>query len=230
MRIDELLDKRRCVLEYDETVKIEQSLIEDLLRKAHKVTPSKNQFMPYRIHVLGPDNKREKVRAYENCIENESQIDGLSFDEKIAYYKNSKPVYHSIIDCSYLLIFTQRVEDQPNPRQVKLMEAGHHYEPYHEEDLEDYAATASLEVGLFATAFCGLCLEEGLDTSYCLNFIKHLSYWQDLPFIKRRPLLLMTVGRAKRTRIEVAKKAGWFETDLKPNFERIVNFVGNENT
>ncbi len=55
-----LLNKRRHVFEYDSENIPEKQLIEDLLWKVWKVTPSKNSFMPYYCYVLGPDKVEEK--------------------------------------------------------------------------------------------------------------------------------------------------------------------------
>ena len=55
----ELLDKRRHVKVYS-LKDPGKELIEKLLWKAWKVTPSKNNFMPYHCNVLGPEREQEK--------------------------------------------------------------------------------------------------------------------------------------------------------------------------
>ena len=55
-----VLKNRRHVNEYDTDNIPEKQVIEDLLWKSWKVTPSKNNFMPYHCNVLGPDKVEEK--------------------------------------------------------------------------------------------------------------------------------------------------------------------------
>jgi len=55
--------KRQAVNEFDSTAYIHRSEIDRLLRHAWQVTPSKNNFMAYSIHVLGP-----KHEDYKNLV------------------------------------------------------------------------------------------------------------------------------------------------------------------
>ena len=57
----DLLEKRRHVRTYKTDKHPPKELIEKLLWKTWKTTPSKNNFMPYNVHVLGPDKANEKV-------------------------------------------------------------------------------------------------------------------------------------------------------------------------
>ena len=57
MDIFKHLDKRAHVMKYDNDRIPPEERIDDLLYKTWKVTPSKNNFMPYHCNVLGPDKK-----------------------------------------------------------------------------------------------------------------------------------------------------------------------------
>ena len=59
-----ILEKRKYVLDYDTEAKIDNELIVDLLEKAWKVTPSKNNFMPYKVHVVGPEHRKLKESIF----------------------------------------------------------------------------------------------------------------------------------------------------------------------
>ena len=54
----DLLDERRHVKVYDGESIPDKELIEKILWRAWKVTPSKNNFMPYHVNVLGPERAR----------------------------------------------------------------------------------------------------------------------------------------------------------------------------
>ena len=60
------LEQRHHVLRYKDKV-IPDDDFSKLLYKAWKVTPSKNNFMPYTVNVLGPGDKRKKI-IYDTCL------------------------------------------------------------------------------------------------------------------------------------------------------------------
>lgn len=207
--------KRRAVKKYDTEADISAATIDLLLQKAWKVTPSKNNFMPYTIHVLGPKEHHYKKSVFENCMSNEGRVDGTNIQQK---YQSQLPFYGNILSCSYLLIFTLRLEDQPNLYQRDAMRRGCKFEWTSELTLDNGYPGASLEVGMFSDIFGGLCVEKGLDVSSVLCFQRRLSAWQDLPFVNRKPILLMTVGKAKEYVYPQP-------TNRRPAYDRIVNFV-----
>jgi hypothetical protein len=220
--IDDILQNRRYVREYDSTANIPKSLIDELLQRTWKVTPSKNNFMPYTIHVLGPDQQKYKELTYLNAASNEGKKDSLD-NTLEARYTKFLPNYANILNCSYLFIFTLRLEDKPNPHQQKLIDRGHKYEAVDENTLDKLYPTASLEVGLFANTFSTLCLEHGIDVSYTGCFHRDVSMWKDIPFVKRKPILIMTVGKGKVYLEDQMEKNR--VNDFRPDYHRIVNFI-----
>jgi len=220
--IHETLKKRSYVQEYDTTADIPESLIDLLLKKTWEVTPSKNNFMPYTIHVLGPAHKRYKELVFLNALSKEGVGDEVK-DPLNSRYTSHLPNYANILSCSYLLIFTMRLETDPNPYQKFLISRGHNYEAVNESRLPNLYAMASLEVGLFTSVFNSLLLENGIDSSFTGCFHRKVSEWKDVPFVKRMPIVLMTVGKGKVYLEETKNKLQ--KQDLRPNYDRIVNFV-----
>jgi len=222
-----ILQKLRHIRQYDETYIIDKTLINDLLYKTWKVTPSKNNFMPYKIHVIGPDNNEFKKQIYKNCVSQEDYMN--SFNEKNIGNKLNDN-YKNILNCSYLLVFTSRIETDPNPMQKMHVNQGIYLEPLSEKGISSYLDTISLEVGLFANTLAMLCLENNLDISYTLCFRRDLSFWKKLPFIKNRPILLMTVGKGKISRRQEMEKIGQSVLDYKPSYDKIIEFVNEDVT
>ena len=70
----QLLNRRQHVMSYDTDNVPEKQLIEDLLWKAWKVTPSKNNFMPYHCNVLGPERVAEKHSIWMKSVKNKKEI------------------------------------------------------------------------------------------------------------------------------------------------------------
>lgn len=222
--IYDIYEKRKYVRTFDPDYKISKGLINSLLMQAWKVTPSKNNFMPYKLHVLGPEHQEYKKAIYINCAGNEAKTDGID-DPLSERYKEILPNYANILSCSYLMLFTMRFEDQPSVHQKKLMDRGHTFEPAMKEKYLKNYSTVSLEVGLFADAFSALCLEQDIDVSYTLCFRKELDTWKDLPFVDEKPVFIMVVGKAKDYLIDKRKREGWDKNDPRPDFDRIVHFV-----
>jgi len=220
--IDKLLQKRRYVKEFYKEADISKELIDSLLEKTWKVTPSKNNFMPYKAHVLGPEHVEYKEKVFLNCLQNESDGDKVDNLMNKRYAKNP-PNYANILSCSYLLIFTLRPEDKPNELQKFLINRGHNYEAVNEKKINKITPGASLEVGLFMDCFSALCLHHGIDVSFVGCFSKDLSDWRDLPFITHKPLSIMPIGKGKIYRDEEEAVKNGF--DHKPDYNRIINFV-----
>ena len=111
-----LLSKRNHIHRYKEDKIPPKELIDDLLYKAWKTTPSKNNFMPYHVNVLGPEHVDEKASITKKCMVNKKQIN----EEKIPkhYSKDhgdkweedgSNPSFIHISTAPYVLVFTQRI-------------------------------------------------------------------------------------------------------------------------
>ena len=220
--IDQLLQNRRYVREYDSTADIPQSLVDALLQRTWKVTPSKNNFMPYTVHVV--KDQKYKDLIYLNCASNEGRVDGID-NPLNKRYQQSLPNYANILSCSYVLIFTMRLEDKPSPFQQRLIDNGHRYEAVDESLLNSLYSTASFECGLFADTFSALCLDHEIDVSFTGCFQRNLDTWKDIPFVTRKPIMIMTIGKGITYLDNQRISQGWADKDLRPDYERIVNFV-----
>ena len=60
INLEELLKKRSNVSFFREDKVPEKSLIDEILNKAHTLTPHKNNFYHYEIEVYGPEHEEEK--------------------------------------------------------------------------------------------------------------------------------------------------------------------------
>jgi len=219
--IIDILKQMRHVRKYYKNKPIEDDFLKEILEQTWKVTPSKNNFMPYKIHVIGPQHENYKKEIYQICVGNE---DLKNSRNPIDEGQNLNPNYMNLFNCSHALIFTARLEDELNPHQRLLDKNGIYLEPITPESLATYIDTVSLEVGMFANTLSAVCLENNVQTSYTLCFKRNLEAWQKLPFVDNRPILIMTIGKAEIYRRDIARKEGWSKNDYKPAFNRIVNF------
>ena len=82
MSVYDILKKRKYVLDYETHAEIDKELIIDLLQKAWKVTPSKNNFMPYKVHVIGPERRKLKESIFLKSLKHEGAADNIDVIER----------------------------------------------------------------------------------------------------------------------------------------------------
>lgn len=215
----------KYVTEYNTTATIPESIIHTLLKQTWKLTPSKNNFMPYSVHVVGGDHQKLKTDVYNLCVKNEAKANEMPDIEIIKYFGNYKPQYWNIVTCSYLLVFTPRLATEVNPWQDYCIE--NHKNSYEQMNTDMNAGrnVRLIEIGMFSTIFASLCLKSNLDISHTMCFSSELEDWHNIGFsdIEYLPALLMSVGKGRKYRQPVGNPIE--KLDLKPDFTKIVNFI-----
>jgi len=219
-----LLNKRQHVFKYDTENIPEKQLIEDLLWKAWKVTPSKNSFMPYHCNVLGPDKVNEKHSIWQKSMANKKAINEREIkDHKEEGYN---PYFKHLSTAPYLLVFTQRV-CKPNAYYQRSVDGGDYFEQMDPRPvkIESMVRTTATEVGMFMANLSAFALEKGLDTSTIACFpYSNLKAWSDLPWVKYPVVLLASIGKAKMYRRD---RMGQEESkmDKKPEPEEVIRWI-----
>ena len=217
-----LLNRRQHVILYDEENITEKKLIEDLLWKAWKVTPSKNSFMPYHCNVLGPDKVNEKHSIWQKSMMNKKQIN----EKEIKDHKEDgyNPYFKHLSSAPYLLVFTQRV-CKPNAYYQRSIDEGDYFEQTDSKKVESMIRTTATEVGMFMANLSAFALEKGLDTSTIACFpYSNLKAWSDLPWVKYPVVLLGSIGKAKlyrRNRMGQEER----KMDMKPEPEEVIKWI-----
>ena len=74
MNVEQLFDSRRQIRRFNHIDIPEKNLVENLLEKTWRLVPSKQQCMPYKVHVLGPERKKEKEILYDQSTKVEELI------------------------------------------------------------------------------------------------------------------------------------------------------------
>ena len=220
MAIFDVYRNRRAVLDFDPTKHnlIPRSAMELLLWQAWKCTPGKNNFMPYNVFAIGPNRQDYKNLIFQNCLANEGKSSNLDVTAKYAVPGTLQPFFGNIKTCTWLLMFTFRLEDKLNPYHKNAIARGQKFEYATREGMYKSSASIAIEVGMFCDLIGGLCVEQGWDVSQVLCFNRSLSTWVDLPFVKDVPLLLMPVGIGLNYKPTTS-------ANRRPNFPRIVKFV-----
>tara|TARA_B000000475_G_scaffold258042_1_gene239775 strand:- start:2513 stop:3178 length:666 start_codon:yes stop_codon:yes gene_type:complete len=217
----ELLDKRRHIMKFSDDNIPPKSVIEDILWKSWKVTPSKNSFMPYHVNVLGPDKVEEKKDIWQKSQNNNDTQNTKNFGAPNPV--GNQLFLEHLSSAPYLLVFSQRV-CEPNGLIAKNVEAGAYYQQMHEDEADGNQQAVGIEVGMFHSNLTAFALEAGLDTSCILCFPSDRASWTDMDFVEGHVLLLMSVGYSELARRDFLTEAD-SALDKKPEPEEVIRWI-----
>ena len=235
------MHKFQYVMNYDTENLPDPFIIKQSLYEAWATTPSKQQFMPYNIFVLGPDDKKVKEMIYYKALVKEYQTNFPKWDvdvsdhlavEKAFLSHRSLPQYLNYKTAPYILICTQRVEDQINPFNKIQISNGFNFEQITREWQTDpkrknrAQGLAMIEIGMFTQAFSNLCLKHNIDISHTRCLPTTMDFWTEpeFSFLENPPQLIMSAGFGKEYRRDFYPDLT-HGMDYRPNFERIVKFI-----
>jgi hypothetical protein len=216
----ELLDKRRHCMSFTDEIP-DKALIEKILHKSWKVTPSKNSFMPYHVNVLGPDRAAEKKSIWQKSQNNNDTMNSKNFGTPNNHGNNL--FFKHLASAPYLLVFSQRV-CEPNGLISRNVEGGAYYEQMHEDEVHNNMQSVGIEVGMFHSNLTAFALEEGLDTSCILCFPADKSHWTDMPWVEHHVLLLMSIGYCELARRDFLNEKDSAD-DKKPEPSEVIRWI-----
>jgi len=237
MSIFDTMEKRHHVVKY-KPEPVPDKLMKELLYKAWKISPSKNNFMPYQVSVLGPNRQEEKKKIWDMTVGNHihyEEIGNATANKHLVHKYKFKinPNYEHVRFNSHLLVFTSRVCPEPNEFYKRMVEEeGHFAEQCELDQVLDCAEATSVEVGLFASHLSGLCIENGIDVSFCACIRKNEKLWKEFPYLwydkekqYARVLLVMSVGYGDFYRYEVMQTNKTVNQDVKPEIDKVVKWI-----
>jgi hypothetical protein len=240
------MHKYRYIMEYDTEDVPDIHLIKQALYESWNTTPSKQNFMPYNIFVLGPEDKKIKELIYYNALVQEYNTNHHRYDinesdpvaiEKAMIDHRVSVQYTNLKTAPYVLICTQRVETIPNPFNQYLANKGWNYEQTESSWTKDPKVKnrayglSFLEIGMFIHSFSNLCLMHGIDVSYTRCLPTDMDFWSnpEFNFLETPPQIIVTAGKGKQSRREHYPHAN-HGIDYRPDFERVVKFITKTNT
>jgi len=220
--------RRKHVMKYRKQIP-PLDVINDALWKAWKTSPSKNNFNPYEVFVLGPEKQKDKdavysmvrkdhIRAEDDAVEKGYQL--------ITQGGVPNPFYEHIKSNPYLVVITSRVCKKANKFYERKIAEGHHPEQMIEEKAEMLIPVFAVEVGLFMQNLTNYLLEENIDISYNSCFIRNPKTWQEagLNWCTHMPISMMSIGYAKKYRKQGLSPESVIE-DIKPEIDEIITWI-----
>lgn len=205
MSIEKILSKRQQITVYDNLKIPNQKEVEDIISKTFKLTASKQNLYPYKVHILGPNHQNYKKLFFDIVKKQKGGTSNVN-----------------IVFAPYCLIFTVRFVDNPGPEIYERIKRGHSYLSCDPNRYKGHRQGASLEVGMFAKVLTALVLEKGMDVSYlgCFpDYEKNKDLWKTLPFINDIVIFSMQFGYKNKTHFTAKKKV------KKPHINDIINWI-----
>lgn len=214
--IEDILKKRSNISFFREDKIPEKSLIDDILAKAHTLTPHKNNFYHYEVEVYGPEYTEEKkyTALATVCSESKEKYSNKNATpedfielEKIYNFwldrhnnmKNNKDYnemrkkidkihFNNQVRAPYLLVYSKR---------DKLLTESQKNHPYYQNgklhsvfnvNANQRSNMWLIQAGMHSIITSALALDNGLDASFCKCFFYNTSIHSNiLRKAKRRP-------------------------------------------
>jgi len=190
----------------------EEKKIKSFISKAYSLTPSKQGLVPYKIHVFGPKNLKQKNALYKAT---------KSRDVEFQATENFQ------IFAPYVLLFTSRLCSNPNPLVCRGVTKGHIYQSCDPKRYQQERKVPGIEIGMFCNNLTNICLSDGLNIAYTAcypNYINHNHPKFDaLKNIKGEAIYLsMSIGYADTDKLdrEIAMRIGQW----KPHTDEIIDW------
>ena len=213
--LEKTFRKRRQVRYFDKNNIPEDSLVYNLIKKTLGLVPSKQNLIPYKIHILGPSKTTIKKNLYELASKQELPNNYEQRLENLEYGNTA-------LFAPYVLLFEKRLPETNKWVEYLIKERGHVFEQC-DPDLHFYSTNiTAIEIGLFSAIFTGLCLENNISISYTQCFpnvvreinnlnetVKKNPYKGIVDFIEEDIFLALSLG---------------FEDNNKPEKERLARF------
>ena len=228
MNTFDLLHKRHHVRRYSDKIPPKE-LIEESLWQAWKTTPTKNNAMPYKVFVFGPEHKKEKELVHEMVHKNHINAENVAVKKGLSTRTENgvpNPFYEHIKLNPYLICIHAQPR-QPNEFYREQIRRGMFFDQMHESYVDNFIDTSAVEVGLFLQQLTNYIIEKSLDISYTSCFFRDAQKWRDagLDHAKWRPIILASIGYAERYRYEDVKDWGRTHEDLKPEYEDMIEWI-----
>ena len=224
--IEDSLKNRKHVVHYDTEILPSRGEVEDILRTAYPLVTSKQKAYPYKFYVLGPSKERSS-KVWNLAEGNKIAVDLEAIGDPGEQYLANEGLYH-MLTAPWTLIATPRVAPPNKFYRRSFDDTKSHWQL---EDAEfvntKNRESMAIEIGMLAKTITGAAMDRGWDTSYNICFLKDLKYWADLPYIKYRPTLIMTIGKGEKYLYETLKEQDR-KDNLDPAFEDIFEFVDDE--
>lgn len=219
--IEKILSKRHQVRYFDNKQYPTSEIINTILQETYRLVPSKQNLMPYKVHVLGPEMVDHKKELFKIASKKELPNDW----NKRFQIPNTGNI---ALFAPYVLLFEKRCPE-PNEFVKRLIANGHTF-PTIDPLTHNTGGLveASTEVGMFASVLTSLCLEQGISVSYTGCIPPYLPT-EKFKFLNNNFVFLsLSLGyESSNDEYQLAKDKDISERvgETKPNVDEIISWV-----
>ena len=174
----DLLEKRHHVRKYSDKIPPKE-MIENALYKAWKTTPSKNNAMPYKVFVYGPEHKEKKKAIHAMIHGNHDDAEHRAIERGQADKTEGgkpNPFYEHMMYNPYCVCIHAQPRE-PNDFYKFQVKRGMFFDQAWPERVENFIDTSAIEVGMFLQNLSTYLLEQGIDISYTSCFFRDIKKW-----------------------------------------------------
>jgi len=224
----DLLENRHHVKEYSEDIPSKE-LIDKALYEAWKTTPSKNNAMPYKVFVLGP-NEWLKKRFVHKMVHNnhkDAEVNAMKRGEAIRTEGGKPNPYYEHIKKNPYLFCIHAQPREPNEFYKVQVEKGMFFDQAWPSRVNHFIDTSAVEVGMFIQNLSTYLLEKKIDIAYTSCFFRDIKKWHEigLTFSDYRPIILMSAGYKKVYRKDDPNFIETGLSDIKPEFKDMIEWI-----
>jgi len=224
----DLLENRHHVKEYSEDIPSKE-LIDKALYEAWKTTPSKNNAMPYKVFVLGP-NEWLKKRFVHKMVHNNhknAEVKAMERGEAIRTEGGKPNPYYEHIKKNPYLFCIHAQPREPNEFYKVQVEKGMFFDQAWPSRVNHFIDTSAVEVGMFIQNLSTYLLEKKIDIAYTSCFFRDIKKWHEigLTFSDYRPIILMSAGYKKVYRKDDPNFIETGLSDIKPEFKDMIEWI-----
>ena len=227
----DLLEKRHHVRRYTDEIP-PRYVVEHALWQAWKTTPSKNNAMPYKVIVYGPEQVEKKKAIHAMVHGNHDAAEHRAIERGQADKTEGgapNPFYEHMMYNPYCICIHAQPREA-NDFYKNQIEKGMFFDQAWPERVDNFIDTSAIEVGMFLQNLTTYLLEKKIDVSYTSCFFRDIKKWHKAGLTEAdyRPICLMSLGFSKMYRkddpyIKRSNEIG--RKDIKPEYKDMIKWV-----
>ena len=170
--LEKTLQNRSNVSFFREDKVPEKSLIDEILDKAHILTPHKNNFWHYEIEVYGPEHEEEKKYATlaTVCSESKEKYSNPNATPEDFKELENKIHFNNQVRAPYLLVYTKRNELLTDSQKNSDYYKNGRLNTIFNVNANQKSNMWLIQAGMHSILTSTLAVEKGLDASFCKCF------------------------------------------------------------
>ena len=178
--LTDIMEKRKNIQFFKEEAP-DKNLIDDILRKAHDLVPTKNNFWYYKIRVYGPEHKDEKRKLAISSVGGRRRKEYPYGDEEkikelekayekwmnIKVLKSNEYFFNAQVTAPYLLVYTHQEKFLTEHQEQSAYNQSGEMKKIFKKETNKKGMDWVMQASMHAISTAYLCAENDLYASFC---------------------------------------------------------------